>query len=197
MRFGFCTPICSAVSALRRLRSRFCTPKCEFVANRADQNSALHQHFWHQATPPYWVRERSCPQLCGLNNVRNRECCEISSKHPNNTSRKSPNRIIRGSAVNDSVGDPSSHRLAPLRSPDVHRLTLTRSGAGVTHLSLLPAVALGLAGSEMSAIGSVLGGVSNPIVVGLVAGILVTVAFWQIGSAGARRPLRASSPRPS
>ena len=34
-----------------------------------------------------------------------------------------------------------------------------------------------------SAIGSVLGGVSNSIVVGLVAGILVAVILWQIGSA--------------
>jgi hypothetical protein len=34
-----------------------------------------------------------------------------------------------------------------------------------------------------SAIGSVLGGATNSIVVGLVAGILVSVLLWQIGSA--------------
>jgi hypothetical protein len=43
-----------------------------------------------------------------------------------------------------------------------------------------------------SAIGSVLGGVSNSIVVGLVAGILVSVLLWQIGSAlDDRRSYRA------
>jgi uncharacterized membrane protein len=40
-----------------------------------------------------------------------------------------------------------------------------------------------------SAIGSVLGGVSNSIVVGLVAGILGAVILWQIGSALERRSL--------
>ncbi|HEY5229652.1 MAG TPA: hypothetical protein VIJ11_02020 [Galbitalea sp.] len=43
--------------------------------------------------------------------------------------------------------------------------------------------------STFSAIGSVLGGVTNSIVAGLVAVLLVSVLVWQIGSAARNRRL--------
>ncbi|HEX3678321.1 MAG TPA: hypothetical protein VHU90_01220 [Galbitalea sp.] len=43
--------------------------------------------------------------------------------------------------------------------------------------------------SAISAIGSVLGGVPNSLVVGLVAALLVAVLCWQIGSAARIRRL--------
>jgi signal peptidase len=46
---------------------------------------------------------------------------------------------------------------------------------------------LGKALFSIPAIGSVLGGASNPIVVGLASGLLVTVLLWRIGSAPKKR----------
>jgi signal peptidase len=51
---------------------------------------------------------------------------------------------------------------------------------------------LGKALFSIPAIGSVLGGASNPIVVGLVAGILVTLLVWRIGSAPKKRRHRGA-----
>jgi hypothetical protein len=60
--------------------------------------------------------------------------------------------------------------------------------------SLTPrAAVLGSLALLIPAIGSVLGGVSNSIVDGLVAGILVTALAWQIGSAASRRRLRGTA----
>jgi signal peptidase I len=51
---------------------------------------------------------------------------------------------------------------------------------------------LGKALFSIPAIGSVLGGASNPIVVGLVAGILVTLLVWRIGSGPKKRRHRGA-----
>jgi signal peptidase len=51
---------------------------------------------------------------------------------------------------------------------------------------------LGKALFSIPAIGSVLGGASNPIVVGLVAGALVTLLIWRIGSAPKERRHRGA-----
>jgi hypothetical protein len=47
--------------------------------------------------------------------------------------------------------------------------------------------ALGVALLSIPAIGLVLGGASNPFVVGLASGLLVTVLLWRIGSAPKKR----------
>jgi large-conductance mechanosensitive channel len=60
--------------------------------------------------------------------------------------------------------------------------------------SLTPrAVLLGSLALLIPAIGSVLGGASNSIVDGLVAGILVTALAWQIGSVATRRRLHEAT----
>lgn len=60
--------------------------------------------------------------------------------------------------------------------------------------SLTPrATLLGSLALLIPAIGSVLGGVSNSIVDGLVAGILVTALVWQIGSVASRRCLHGAT----
>ncbi|MEJ1231171.1 MAG: signal peptidase I [Galbitalea sp.] len=53
---------------------------------------------------------------------------------------------------------------------------------------------LGKALFSIPAIGSVLGGVANPIVVGLVAGILVVILLWRIGSAPKKRRRHRGAP---
>ena len=59
--------------------------------------------------------------------------------------------------------------------------------------SLTPrAAVLGSLALLIPAIGSVLGGASNPIVVGLVAGGLVTLLVWRIGSAPKKRRHRGA-----
>jgi hypothetical protein len=62
----------------------------------------------------------------------------------------------------------------------------------VLHPFVAPVLLLGAFTITIPAIESVLGGASNSIAVGLVAGTLVAVLVWQIGSAAVDRRFRGS-----
>src|SRR5471032_1270994 len=87
-------------------------------------------------------------------------------------------RNTRVSARRHSARVPSPGRLAASHEPYVPWSDHTTKAALMSfRLKTIPIV------FASSAIGSVLGGATNSIVVGLVAGILVSVLLWQIGSA--------------